>query len=64
MPRGLAFAHARVDMKVGEGFLTLRRYHPRRMKRMVPAHAWQLAAAYGIRPEPGETHDDFARGEQ
>ena len=63
-PRGLEFARARVDMKMGEGILTLRRYHPRRMKRMVPAHAWQLAAAYGIRPEPGERLEDFARGEQ
>jgi coenzyme F420 hydrogenase subunit beta len=53
-PRGLEFARARVDMKMGEGILTLRRHHPLRMKRMVPDHAWQLAAAYGIRPEPGE----------
>ena len=61
---GLEFARARIDMKMGEGILTLRRHHPRRMKRMVPAHAWQLAASYGIRPEPGEQMEDIARGEQ
>ena len=63
-PRGLEFARTRVDMEMAEGILTLRRYHLRRMKRMVRAHAWQLTAAYGIRPEPGETQDDLARGEQ
>jgi coenzyme F420 hydrogenase subunit beta len=53
-PKGLAFGRARVDMKMGEGILTLRRHRPRRMKRMIPAHAWALAEAYGITPNPGE----------
>ena len=47
-PRGLEFARARVEMKVLEGILTLRRQRPHRMKRMIPAHAWRLAARYGL----------------
>ena len=47
-PRGLEFARARVEMKVLEGILTLRRQRPHRMKRMIPAYAWRLAARYGL----------------
>jgi coenzyme F420 hydrogenase subunit beta len=54
-PRGLEFARARVEMKAAETVLHLRRAHPRRMRRMVPAHVWQLLKPYGISPEPGES---------
>ncbi len=53
-PRGLEFARTRVEMKAVETVMHLRRAHPRRMKRMIPAHVWTLLAPYGIRPEPGE----------
>jgi coenzyme F420 hydrogenase subunit beta len=49
-PRGLEFARTRVEMKVLEGIVTLRRHRPHRLRRMVPAFAWALAASYGIVP--------------
>jgi len=57
-PRGLEFARARVEMKAAETVLHLRRTHPRRMRRMIPAHVWQLLKPYGISPESGETKSD------
>jgi coenzyme F420 hydrogenase subunit beta len=54
-PRGLEFARARVEMKAAETILHLRHAAPARMKNMVPAHVWRLAARYGLTPEPGET---------
>lgn len=54
-PRGLEFARARVEMKAVETVLHLRRTHPARMKTMIPAHVWRLAARYGLTPAPGET---------
>jgi hypothetical protein len=33
---------------VAEGITTLRRERPRRMKRMVPRHTWQLVEPYGL----------------
>lgn len=56
-PRGLEFARARLEMKAVETILHLRRAAPRRMKRMIPAHVWALAAPYGLKPLPGETDD-------
>lgn len=56
-PRGLEFARARIEMKAAETVLHLRRAHPRRMKRMIPAHVWALVAPYGLRPGKGETPD-------
>jgi coenzyme F420 hydrogenase subunit beta len=57
-PRGLEFARARVEMKAVETVLHLRRQHPRRMRRMIPAHVWALVAPYGIVPAPGEADAD------
>jgi coenzyme F420 hydrogenase subunit beta len=62
-PRGLEFARARVEMKAAETILHLRREDPAKMKNMVPAHVWNLAAPYGLTPEPDEVltnpkHDD------
>ncbi|WP_299968989.1 Coenzyme F420 hydrogenase/dehydrogenase, beta subunit C-terminal domain [uncultured Roseobacter sp.] len=54
-PRGLEFARARVEMKAAETVLHLRRAAPARMKNMIPAHVWALAAQYGLTPKPGET---------
>ncbi|PJF09501.1 Coenzyme F420 hydrogenase/dehydrogenase, beta subunit C-terminal domain [Pseudorhodobacter sp. MZDSW-24AT] len=56
-PKGLEFARARVEMKAVETVLHLRRSHPARLKNMVPAHVWALAARYGLGPAPGETRD-------
>ena len=53
-PRGLEFARARVEMKAIETILHLRRSHPSKMKNMVPAHVWHLAARYGLVPKPSE----------
>jgi coenzyme F420 hydrogenase subunit beta len=53
-PRGLEFARARVEMKAIETVLHLRRAHPRRMRRMIPAHVWRLVAPYEIERQPGE----------
>jgi coenzyme F420 hydrogenase subunit beta len=54
-PRGLEFARARVEMKAVESIVHLRREQPRRLRHMLPAHVWALAAAYGLAPRPGET---------
>ncbi len=54
-PRGLEFARARLEMKAVETVLHLRRAHPARMKNMIPAHVWQLAAQYGLTPGDDET---------
>ncbi len=56
-PRGLEFARARLEMKAVETVLHLRRAAPRRMKRMIPAHVWALAAPYGLSPQEGERPD-------
>ena len=56
-PRGLEFARARVEMKAAETVLHLRRAEPAKMKNMIPAHVWNLAAPYGLRPKPGEGRD-------
>jgi coenzyme F420 hydrogenase subunit beta len=53
-PRGLEFARARLEMKAAETILHLRHAAPRRMKSMIPAHVWALAAPYGLAPESGE----------
>jgi len=53
-PKGLEFARTRVEMKAIETVLHLRAQHPRRMKRMIPAHIWALVAPYGLTPRPGE----------
>lgn len=53
-PRGLEFARARVEMKAVETIVHLRREMPRRMRSMVPAHVWKLAAPYGLVPAPEE----------
>ena len=50
-PRGLEFARARVEMKAIESILHLRREAPARIKNMLPAHVWQLAARYGLQAE-------------
>ena len=50
-PRGLEFARARVEMKAIEAILHLRREAPARIKNMLPAHVWRLAARYGLQPE-------------
>jgi coenzyme F420 hydrogenase subunit beta len=51
-PRGLEFARARVEMKAIESILHLRREAPARIKNMLPQHVWNLAARYGLKPEP------------
>lgn len=53
-PRGLEFARARVEMKALETLVHLRREMPRRLRRMVPAHVWALAAPYGLAPGAAE----------
>ena len=53
-PRGLEFARTRVEMKAAETILHLRRAEPAKMKNMIPAHVWQVAAPYGLTPENGE----------
>jgi coenzyme F420 hydrogenase subunit beta len=50
-PRGLEFARARVEMKAVETVAHLRRAEPRRMRRMVPAHIWELVRPYGLAPD-------------
>jgi coenzyme F420 hydrogenase subunit beta len=49
-PRGLEFARARVEMKAIETVLHLKVAAPRRMRSMIPAHVWRLAARYGLGP--------------
>ncbi len=53
-PRGLEFARARVEMKILEAVSTLRRERPRRVKWMVPEHAWRIAEPYRVTPAPAE----------
>jgi len=53
-PRGLEFARARVEMKAVESIVHLRREQPRKLRNMVPAHVWALAAQYGLSPRPEE----------
>ncbi|MGZ2256824.1 Coenzyme F420 hydrogenase/dehydrogenase, beta subunit C-terminal domain [Roseobacter sp. A03A-229] len=53
-PRGLEFARARVEMKAAETILHLRREAPAKMKNMVPAHVWMIAARYGLHAKPEE----------
>ena len=53
-PRGLEFARARLEMKAAETILHLRREEPAKMKNMVPAHVWNLAAPYGLTPTADE----------
>jgi coenzyme F420 hydrogenase subunit beta len=53
-PRGLEFARARVEMKAVESIVHLRREQPRKLRNMVPAHVWALAAPYGLTPRPEE----------
>lgn len=60
-PKGLEFARARLDMKAAETVLHLRREAPAKMKNMVPAHVWTLAAPYGLTPTPDEATDSTAR---
>ena len=50
-PRGLEFARARVEMKAVETVVHLRREKPARMRRMIPAHVWELVRPYGLRPD-------------
>jgi coenzyme F420 hydrogenase subunit beta len=57
-PRGLEFARTRVEMKAIETVLHLRRAHPARMRRMVPAHVWAMVAPYGLLPEAQERVED------
>jgi len=57
-PRGLEFARARLEMKAAETVLHLRRQEPAKMKWMIPGHVWDLAARYGLSPEPGEKNDE------
>jgi coenzyme F420 hydrogenase subunit beta len=54
-PKGLEFARTRVEMKAAEGIINLRLHRPHRMRRMVPAHAWQQMAPYGFTPTAGES---------
>ena len=54
-PRGLEFARARLEMKAAETILHLRREEPAKMKNMIPAHVWNLAAPYGLTAERDET---------
>jgi len=57
-PRGLEFARARIEMRVLEGIVALRRERPRRVRWMVPKGAWELAASYGIGPAAGEINPE------
>jgi coenzyme F420 hydrogenase subunit beta len=58
-PRGLEFARTRVEMKLVEGIVNLRRQRPHRLRRMVPLHAWQAAEAYGLTPADGEAAEEM-----
>ncbi|MDX2260453.1 MAG: Coenzyme F420 hydrogenase/dehydrogenase, beta subunit C-terminal domain [Gemmatimonadales bacterium] len=53
-PKGLEFARARVEMKLVEAVLTLRRTRPRRLHRMLPASAWPLVQPYTLEPRLDE----------
>ena len=56
-PRGLEFARARVEMKAIETILHLRRAYPAKVKNMVPAHVWRVAARYGLVPGADERRE-------
>lgn len=53
-PKGLEFARARVEMRNAQAILTLRAIRPRRLRTMVPPHAWASVSRYGIHPSAGE----------
>ncbi len=53
-PKGLEFARARIEMKLVEAVLTLRRTRPRRLRTMIPASAWPLVRPYDLVPGPLE----------
>ena len=53
-PKGLEFARARIEMKLVEAVLTLRRTRPRRLRTMIPASAWPLVRPYDLVPGPHE----------
>lgn len=57
-PKGLEFARARVEMKAAETVLHLQRAAPAKMKNMIPAHVWQLAARYDLGPPPEDVQDE------
>lgn len=57
-PRGLEFARARLEMKAAETILHLRREEPAKMKNMIPAHVWNLAAPYGLTAGADETVEE------
>jgi coenzyme F420 hydrogenase subunit beta len=59
-PRGLEFARARVEMKAVESVLHLRAQRPRRLRRIIPQHIWQLVAPYRLTPKVDESsmHDE------
>lgn len=61
-PRGLEFARARIEMKLAEGVLSLRSERPRRVRRLVPPHAWALLADYGLVPATDERPITTERG--
>lgn len=61
-PKGLEFARARVEMKAAETILHLRHSAPAKIKSMVPAHVWDIAAPYGLIPSDRDRPD--ASGEQ
>lgn len=63
-PRGLEFARARLEMKAVETVLHLRRERPRQIKNMVPAHIWQLAETYGLKPQADESAQIPASSDQ
>ncbi|MEO0380379.1 MAG: Coenzyme F420 hydrogenase/dehydrogenase, beta subunit C-terminal domain, partial [Pseudomonadota bacterium] len=54
-PRGIEFARTRVEMKAAETILHLRHTLPAKMKNMIPAHVWKIAAPYGLAPTENET---------
>ncbi|MEO0498064.1 MAG: Coenzyme F420 hydrogenase/dehydrogenase, beta subunit C-terminal domain [Pseudomonadota bacterium] len=53
-PQGLEFARARLEMKAIETVLHLRARLPKRVRHMVPAHVWKLAAEYDLEPSNDE----------
>mgnify|MGYP006274334059 CR=1 FL=1 len=55
-PRGLELARARLDMKAAETLIHLSQTAPQRMKSMVPAHVWRIAAGYRFPETDLERH--------
>ncbi len=51
------FARARVEMKVIECVLHLRRDAPARIPTMLPQHVWDLAVRYGLQPSAQPVSD-------